>query len=119
MFIARTQFGSWFGVDEEWFRKHVFYLCCAVITLISVHDAILLIVNQGIINEVEQNPLGSLLLNIAGGNVWLFVSVKLLTTSFVGTALIFLHEHFRSIAEKVIAGVATFQIGLLYYLTFH
>jgi hypothetical protein len=94
-----------------------FAVCCVLIGTISVHDAMLLIVNHDVIQEAERNPLGRLLLSLQGGEVWLFVVVKLLGTSVVCATLIRLYTYRRRMAFAVAGVLAGLQVGLLGYLT--
>ncbi len=94
----------------------IYYIGCLVIALISVHDAMLIVANHGIISQVELNPLGLWLLELGGGEVWLFVCTKILTTSVAVTAMLLLYQSHRCLAWRVMPGVAIFQAGLLYCL---
>jgi hypothetical protein len=92
--------------------------CCALIAAISVHDAMLVIVNHESIVEEERNPIGQWLLAIRGGDIWLFVLVKLLGTSVVCSTLITLFRsrpHMALVAASFLAGL---QLVLLTYLSF-
>ena len=91
---------------------------CILIALISVHDAVLLIVNHSTSNHFEQNPVGRWLLQAAGGEVWLFVAIKLLATSLVATALFAIYDWNPRKAWLVMTATAVFQLCLLWYLTF-
>lgn len=95
-----------------------YYCGCLVIALVSVHDAILIVVNHEVIGEVERNPIGSWLLDVAEGSVWLFVLLKLLLTSIVVTFLVFLFYVRRELAWIVMPPIVLFQLCLLGYLTF-
>lgn len=93
-------------------------LCCLTIAGVSVHDAMLLVLNHETIGEDELNPLGRMLLEMNGGAVWLFVLVKLLGTAMVCAFLI---EIFRCQPRIALAsaGVITgLQVLLLLYLCF-
>ena len=96
----------------------VYYLLgCAAIATISVHDAMLIVVNHQVIQEVEQNPIGCWLIDVAGGSIWLFVGVKLLSTSFVMTALVLLYQTSQRLAKVVMPAIGLFQLCLLGYLS--
>lgn len=92
--------------------------CCLFVAAVSVHDAMLVVLNASVIGEVEQNPVGRWLIELQGGEVWLFVSVKLLTTAVVCAVLVTLYEFRARLALVASGGVAAFQMGLLWYLTF-
>lgn len=98
--------------------KGLYNLGCAIVALISVHDAVLLVVNHSLIVQFEQNPIGRWLLELGQGEVWLFVAIKLFTTSLVTTTLLRFHDWHRERAWFVMSALFTFQLGLLCYLTF-
>ncbi len=90
---------------------------CAFIAAVSVHDAYLLLHNRQTIGMTEQNPLGRWLLEWGGGDVWLFMLVKLTTTAGVCQFLLSYYRR-RPVQSRWIAtGVASFQFGLLLYLS--
>ncbi len=92
-------------------------VCCLLIAFVSVHDAALVVTNHEVIHEVEQNPIGVWLLDLQDGQVWLFVTVKLVSTALVCAVLITLYKHQRRIAMTVAASLVCFQLSLLCYLT--
>lgn len=99
-------------------RSYVALLaCCGIIAAISVHDAMLLIVNHETIVEEERNPLGQWLLALQGGEVWLFVVVKLVGTAVVCSTLITLFEWRPPIGMIVASSLTCVQLALLAYLT--
>jgi len=84
--------------------------------MVSVHDAILVIVHHETIGELEQNPVGRWLLQLHDGQVWLFVCVKLAGTALVCSILVHLYR-FRPQAALLIAVALCFvQSILLIYL---
>lgn len=107
-----TAFGlaSWHAI--------AFGFLCVVVAVISVHDALLVVVNYEVIGSMEQNPAGRWLLALQGGEVWLFVVVKLAMTALVCALLVDLYEYWKRGGLMVVAGVAGFQSMLLCYLTF-
>lgn len=86
------------------------------VALVSIHDAALLVVNEGMILEFEQNPIGAWLIDLNNGSVWLFVVVKLLGTSLVCAVLASIYEHSRSMAIILTSPLACMQAILLTYL---
>jgi len=92
--------------------------CCLFVAAVSVHDAMLVVLNATVIGEVEQNPVGRWLIELQGGEVWLFVSVKHVGTAVVCAVLVTLYEFRARLALAASGGVAAFQMGLLWYLTF-
>lgn len=93
-----------------------FFGLLAFVAIVSVHDAALLVVNQESILEFEQNPIGSWLIQMNNGSVWLFVFLKLLGTSVVCAILASIFEYSKSLAMIVVSPLATFQAVLLSYL---
>lgn len=84
--------------------------------MVSVHDAVLVVVHHELIGQFERNPLGRWLLQLHGGEVWLFVLAKLAGTAAVCTILVRLFLY-RSRIAMLIAGVlSSFQLLLLSYL---
>ena len=104
------------------FRCHlgtmIFAGCCLFVVAVSVHDAMLVVVNHQSIQDAEQNPLGTLLIEAQEGEVWLFVLAKLAGTALVWAILITLYQHRARLAFTAAASVAAFQMALLGYLTF-
>jgi len=92
--------------------------CCLFVAAVSVHDAMLVVVNACVIGEVERNPVGRWLIELQGGEVWLFVLLKLVGTAVVCAVLVTLYEFRTRLALIASSGVAAFQVGLFCYLTF-
>ncbi|MFO0821385.1 MAG: hypothetical protein U1A77_25810 [Pirellulales bacterium] len=95
-----------------------FFSLLSFVALISVHDAALLVFNEELISEYEQNPIGSWLIHVSEGSVWLFVGVKLLGTSLVVATLASIYEHFERLGMVVLVPLAFLQAVLLCYLYF-
>ena len=87
------------------------------IAAVSVHDAMLVVLHDEVIAEVEENPMGRWLIERGGGDVWLFVAVKLLGTSLVCAILTALYPRWTRAAFVAAAAIACFQLGLLLYLS--
>jgi hypothetical protein len=83
---------------------------------VSVHDAMLVVLLEDIVLETEQNPIGRWLIELNGGDVWLFVGFKLVGTALCGATLLTLYEVRRHVAKTAAIAVACFQCGLLIYL---
>jgi hypothetical protein len=97
-------------------KAAVFSLCCLFVAAVSVHDAVLVVVNHEIISEVEQNPVGKWLLDVQGGEVWLFVFLKLAGTALVCAVLVTIYQRSPRFAMITVIPLATFQMLLLSYL---
>lgn len=94
----------------------VFVACCLWIAMVSVHDAMLVVLNDEVIVEMEQNPLGRRLIELQHGEVWLFVLLKLAGTAVVGAVLLTLYRRQQRWAFTIAAALALFQTFLLAYL---
>ena len=88
------------------------------IAAVSVHDAMLVVLNELVIADAEQNPVGRWLLAASGGNVWPFVGVKLTSTAIVCAALLTVHQCVPRIGLMAAGSVALFQAALLLYLSY-
>ena len=87
------------------------------IMAVSVHDAVLVALNEDVIVHMERNPVGRWLIAQGSGEIWLFLAVKLVGTAIVGAVLLALHRSWRQAPLAVAAGLACFQLGLLLYLS--
>lgn len=96
----------------------VFGALLVFIAAVSVHDAMLVILNSAVISQFERNPIGQWLIDVANGEVWLFVLLKLTGTAVVCATLVALYEHSRHLGVTVTSALAVFQAGLLMYLCF-
>ena len=96
----------------------VFCACCLLVVAVSVHDAMLVVLNADIISQAERNPVGKWLIELQGGDVWLFVLAKLTGTAIACSVLITLYELRTRLALVASLGVACFQMILLWYLIF-
>lgn len=93
-----------------------FVVLLAFVAIVSVHDAALLIVNEGNILQFEKNPIGYWLIQANSGSVWLFVVIKLVGTTLVCAVLASIYEHSRKLAIAMTSPLALFQAVLLSYL---
>ena len=83
---------------------------------VSVIDGYLLLQNRDVIEAFEQNPLGMILLEMNGGQIWLFLSLKLLGTILTSMLLLLTYQCFARLGLFMVLSVAGFQFGLLVYL---
>jgi hypothetical protein len=97
--------------------KLTFAAFCLVVMAVSVHDAMLVVLNAQIIVEFEQNPVGRWLLQLPGGGIWLFLLVKLVGTAVACSILVTVYEQSKRLGLVAAGGVASFQVLLLGYLT--
>jgi len=85
---------------------------------VSLFDTWLIVKHASILHSTEQNPIGCFLLDVANGNVGLFVRTKLVGTSIVVAILIHLFISFQTLSAPVTRCVTLFQLWLLWYLCF-
>jgi hypothetical protein len=102
--VSYSQSSCWFAI-----------LCC-FIAAVSVHDAYLLLHYRQVMLENEKNPIGRWLIEVGGGDVKLFVAVKLTTTAVVCSFLVWMYQRHPRRTQYIATGVAAFQLGLLLYL---
>lgn len=109
----------WLGLPHHLSREAMaFGFSLLIVMAISVHDAVLIVVNHEIVSDMEQNPIGVWLLSVHNGSVWPFVFLKLAGTSLVGTVLITIYRRNNKIGFDCSVGLAAFQVALLWYLSF-
>ncbi len=99
------------------YRAILFAALLLFIAAVSVHDAVLVVLLEDLIQEFERNPVGCWLIEIAQGSVWLFVLVKLMGTSLVGAAQVMIYQWRPHMALASTSALAGFQLGLLLYLS--
>ena len=92
---------------------------CSLIAIaaISVHDAMLLALSDQVIHETEQNPIGRWLITLGGGEVWLFIAIKLAGTTTACTAIAAMFTRWPKQSLTIASSVACFQGALLVYLS--
>lgn len=104
------------GVRRMWTR-HWFLILCGLILIVSLYDTFLIVKFHVSIKNMEENPIGRWLIQTANGNVEPFVRAKLAGTLIVMTVLYQIHRYSERLSKPVTASLATFQSGLLAYLT--
>lgn len=92
-------------------------ICVLVVAAISIHDAALIVLNDEVIRDTEQNPMGRWLIRIGDGDIFPFVVVKLLGTLLVCTTLLTMYTVWPKKALTVAAAITCFQLCLLFYLS--
>jgi hypothetical protein len=98
-------------------KKHWFALLWTFIGSVSLFDGFLVARLANVIAEVEENPVGSYLLKLDDGDPELFLRTKAAGTLVVLSALVGLYRYRRCWAVPVTGSLASFQCGLLLYLT--
>lgn len=94
----------------------VVILTSAVIAAVSIYDVYWSFKNQEVLWEFEENPIGSWLIARDGGDVALFMTVKMITTMIVVATVPLLYRFRQYWGLAVGVSLATFQSGLFLYL---
>ena len=97
-------------------HKSYFAVMWLAIGIISAIDLYWCIKNQHIMLEIEQNPIGHYLIVKDGGDVALFMGVKMAGTILALAILIFLYHYKKFYAWVSIISITMAQFLLLYYL---
>jgi hypothetical protein len=96
----------------------LFRLLWLFIIAVSMYDAYLVLKLRDVINTTERNPLGLALLELAGGNVWLFLLAKVSGTVLACMLLLVLFKNDRKVGLVVASVIAVLQFALLLFLQF-
>lgn len=91
---------------------------CLFVAVVSFYDAYLVVKYDNVILETEQNPVCRYLISLDVQNMSVFLPAKFAGTSFVILILTNMYRRERQMWFPVTAGLATFQLWLLCYLSF-
>ena len=86
------------------------------IGIISAIDVYWSIVNQSVLWEMEQNPIGRYLIEKDGGSIALFMAIKVGGTIIALGVLVFLYHWKQKYAWPIIIILTLAQLSLLSYL---
>jgi hypothetical protein len=106
--VTVQEFRRW----QLWFPAFI-----VIIAAVSLYDTYLIIRFEEIIYMMESNPMGRWLLEIAGGQVGVFVRVKLAGTLLVLSTLMFMWNRRAPMLFPVTTSIASYQTCLMIYLT--
>ncbi len=98
-------------------RENWFTLAMLVIAFVSLFDTYLIWHFESEILTMEQNPIGYWLLEIDNGGIGIFVRTKLAGTICVLSTLVLMWRLRSRIVFPVTTSVASYQVGLFFYLT--
>jgi hypothetical protein len=98
--------------------KLVFWALFTLIGAVAAYDVYLSIKMRDVLHIVEENPLGRWLIALDGGDVALFMTIKMAGILVVLVSLQTLFRHHRRAGMTVVVALASFQIWLFGYLTF-
>lgn len=90
---------------------------CLFVAAVSVYDAYLVVKYKNVILDTEQNPICLYLISLDVRNMSVFLPAKFVGTMCVIMVLTGLYRQERQMWFPVTAGLATFQLWLLCYLT--
>lgn len=98
--------------------NHAWYtIMCTFVGIVSLYDAFLVVRFSDSILQLEQNPIGRMLIELDGGDVGLFVATKMVGTVMVLGSLAGIYVLSRRLAYPIAGGVSIFQAGLSCYLS--
>jgi hypothetical protein len=103
-------------VDLCW-REILFASLLLFVAAVSVHDAALVVLLDDLIADFERNPVGCWLIEVAHGSIWLFLFVKLFGTAVVSATQVMIYQRRPQLAWVITSSLASFQFGLLLYLS--
>ena len=98
-------------------RDWQFVTMCLFVAAVSVYDAYLVVKCKSVILHTEQNPICRYLISLDVKNMSVFLPAKFCGTSLVILFLMTLYRTRRQMWFPVTAGLASFQLWLLFYLT--
>lgn len=98
-------------------RRFWFPVLWSFIGFVSAIDSYFVIRFRELMADMEQNPIGSYLIQLDDGHVGVFLRTKAAGTIAVLTVLAVLYLARHRWAGPIVGSVALFQFGLLYYLT--
>ena len=96
--------------------KYYYSIMWMAIGIISAIDIYWSIINQSVLGELEENPIGRYLINISDGDIALFMSVKVAGTIIALGVLVFLYHWKQKYAWPIIISLTVAQFFLLSYL---
>ena len=107
------------GTVQEFRRWQLWFpVLFVIIAAVSLYDTYLIIRFEEVIYMMERNPMGRWLLEIAGGQVGVFVRVKLAGTLLVLSTLMFMWKWRAPMLFPITTSIASYQSCLMVYLTF-
>lgn len=98
-------------------REYWFPLAMTIIASVSLFDTYLIWHFEDEMLMMEENPIGYWLLTLDEGQIGIFVRTKLAGTICVLTTLAIMWRVGSRIVFPVTTSVASYQVGLFFYLT--
>ena len=94
----------------------IFVALWLFLIFVSVFDGYLVVRFRHELHKTELNPLGRLLINLNGGQVWLLLVAKFLGTVAVATIVLLIYGSRPHLGMTIAGVLATLQLGLLLFL---
>lgn len=96
-------------------KSALFLFLCMFVFVVSMMDHYYTIKLDHFILVEERNPVGLYLINLDGGTVALFMTLKMIALWGIGLILLYLYKHKRRYAWAGIISLSIVQLLLLYY----
>lgn len=98
-------------------QGYAFFVLWALVVAVSVYDGFWVLVTREVIQREERNPVGRLLIELNGGDVWLLLGLKAAGTVCAGALLLVLYWTWPRIGWAACFLTAAMQLVLAVYLT--
>ena len=98
-------------------RKSWFPLVWSFIGLVSAIDSYFVVRFRELLPDLEENPVGRYLLELQNGHIGILLRAKAAGTIAVLSVLAGLYIYRHRWAAPIAGSIASFQMGLLFYLT--
>lgn len=101
-------------------KVQVFFLSFLmfIIVSVSIYDSYWTFKTADVILEYEKNPIGVMLIKADGGDVALFMTLKMIGTMLVILIIPLLYFFKKKMGLIVASFIASFQVMLFFYLTY-
>jgi hypothetical protein len=86
------------------------------VIFVSVFDGYLVVRFRDELHNTELNPLGRLLIQLNGGQVWLLLAAKFAGTVAAATLVLLIYGRWPRVGMAVAGIIASFQLCLLLFL---
>ena len=96
----------------------LFGLLWLFVIFVSVFDGYLVVRHREELHKTELNPLGRMLIQLNGGQVWILLAAKFAGTIAAATAVLMIFGRWPQLGLTVAGIIAGFQLWLLLFLLF-
>ena len=96
----------------------LFVLLWLFVIFVSVFDGYLVLRYRDELHKTELNPIGRMLIQLNGGQVWLLLASKFIGTITAATAVLLIYGRHPRIGLTIASAIAAFQLWLLLFLLF-